>query len=274
MSQHDDTFREEASAFGQRVKGAAKDAAGAVTGDRRLEREGEIENAAGRARQASNDVFDETDGVPGATVREDRWVAGIYAPDQARTAYDSMADRYGYGPDDVNIAMSDETRQRYFSDDSSASKAAETAGKGGGIGMGVGAALGAIVATASAVTLPGVGLVIAGPLAGAIANGQVGRPRDGRGPGPAGPRRRGRSADREVRAGRRFEAGLDDVGDGRRRSPRRRHRSDRDPRAQRAAVHGAPLAGVRLLGAGNRRLRAAPDPRATPDRAVCRPDED
>jgi uncharacterized protein YjbJ (UPF0337 family) len=168
MSQHDDTFREEASAFGQRVKGAAKDAAGAVTGDNRLEREGEIENAAGRARQASNDVFDETDGVSGAT-REDLWVAGIYAPDQARTAYDTMADRYGYGPDDVNIAMSDETRQRYFSDDSSASKAAETAGKGGGIGLGVGAALGAIVATASAVTLPGVGLVIAGPLAGAIA---------------------------------------------------------------------------------------------------------
>ena len=169
MSQHDDTFREEASAFGQRVKGTAKDAAGAVTGDSRLEREGEIENAAGRARQASNDAFDETDAVAGATVREERWVAGIYGPDQARTAYDTMADRYGYGPDDVNIAMSDETRQRYFADDSSASKAAETAGKGGGIGMGVGAALGAIVATASAVTLPGVGLVIAGPLAGAIA---------------------------------------------------------------------------------------------------------
>ena len=169
MSQHDDTFREEASALGQLVKGAAKDAAGAVTGNRRLEREGEIENAEGRARQASNDVFDETDGAPGATVREDRWVAGIYGPEQARTAYDTMADRYGYGPDDVNIAMSDETRQRYFSDDSSASKAAETAGKGGGIGLGVGAALGAIVATATAVTLPGVGLVIAGPLAGAIA---------------------------------------------------------------------------------------------------------
>lgn len=169
MSQHDDTFREEGSAFGQRVKGAAKDAAGAVTGDRQLEREGELENAAGRARQASNDVFDETDGVPRATVREDRWVAGIYGPDQARTAYDGMAERYGYGADDVNIAMSDETRQRHFSDDSSASKAAESAGKGGGIGMGVGAALGAIVATATAVTLPGVGLVIAGPLAGAIA---------------------------------------------------------------------------------------------------------
>jgi len=174
MSNQDDTFREEASAFGQRVKGAAKDAAGAVTGNRSLEREGEIENAQGRARQAQNSVFDETDGVRGATVGDDRWVAGVYGPDQARTAYDGMADRYGYGPDDVNIAMSDETRKRYFSDDSSASKAAEAAGKGGGIGLGVGAALGALVATATAITVPGLGLVVAGPLAGAIAGAGTG----------------------------------------------------------------------------------------------------
>jgi uncharacterized protein YjbJ (UPF0337 family) len=169
MSNQDDTLREETSAFGQRVKGAAKDAAGAVTGNRRLEREGEAENAAGRARQAQNSVFDETDGAPGTTVGGDRWVAGVYGPEEARTAYDSMADRYSYGPDDVNIAMSDETRKQYFSDDSAASKAAEGAGKGGGIGLGVGAAIGALVATATAITLPGIGLVVAGPLAGAIA---------------------------------------------------------------------------------------------------------
>jgi uncharacterized protein YjbJ (UPF0337 family) len=168
MSQQDDTFREETSALGQRVKGAAKDAAGAVTGNRSLEREGESENARGRARQAQNDVFDETDGLPGETV-DDRWVAGVYRPDEARTAYNSMSERYGYGPDDVNIAMSDETRRRYFSDDTAASKAAEAAGKGGGIGLGVGAALGALVASATAITVPGIGLVVAGPLAGAIA---------------------------------------------------------------------------------------------------------
>jgi uncharacterized protein YjbJ (UPF0337 family) len=169
MSHQDDTFREEASALGQRVKGAAKDAAGAVTGNDRLEREGEIENAQGRARQAQNNVFDETDGARGATVGNDRWVSGVYAPEEARTAYDTMADRYGYGPDDVNVAMTDETRRRYFADDSGASKAAEAAGKGGGIGLGVGAALGALVASAAAITLPGIGLVVAGPLAGAIA---------------------------------------------------------------------------------------------------------
>jgi len=68
MNHKDDTLREEGSAFGQRVKGAVKDAAGAATGNRTLEREGEIENAEGRDRQARNDVFDETDGVPAATV--------------------------------------------------------------------------------------------------------------------------------------------------------------------------------------------------------------
>jgi hypothetical protein len=37
------------SALGQRVKGAAKDGIGAVTGNASLEREGERENAQGRA---------------------------------------------------------------------------------------------------------------------------------------------------------------------------------------------------------------------------------
>jgi uncharacterized protein YjbJ (UPF0337 family) len=69
-TRRDDSAREEASAFGERAKGAAKDAAGSITGNRRLEREGELENAEGRARQASNDVFDESDGVPGRTVRD------------------------------------------------------------------------------------------------------------------------------------------------------------------------------------------------------------
>ncbi len=41
----EDSVSEEASAFGQRVKGAAKQTAGAVTGNESLEREGEAENA-------------------------------------------------------------------------------------------------------------------------------------------------------------------------------------------------------------------------------------
>ena len=51
-----DSVAEETSATGQRVKGAIKDAVGAVTGDESLERKGERENAAGIDRQRKNDA--------------------------------------------------------------------------------------------------------------------------------------------------------------------------------------------------------------------------
>jgi len=53
---HDNSIAEETSATGQRVKGAIEDAAGAVTGNQRLEDKGERENAAGRDRQKKNDA--------------------------------------------------------------------------------------------------------------------------------------------------------------------------------------------------------------------------
>ena len=87
----DDTVGEEAAALGQRVKGAVKDAAGAVTGNERLEREGERENAEGRARQASNNVMDETDGSRGRE-RSD-YVTGLYrTPDAANRAYQGLTE--------------------------------------------------------------------------------------------------------------------------------------------------------------------------------------
>jgi len=50
------SVREEASAVGQRIKGAAKDVAGEITDDESLEEKGERENAAGRDRQDKNDA--------------------------------------------------------------------------------------------------------------------------------------------------------------------------------------------------------------------------
>ena len=50
------SVREEVSAVGQRVKGAAKDIAGDLTDDEDLESKGESENAAGRNRQGKNDA--------------------------------------------------------------------------------------------------------------------------------------------------------------------------------------------------------------------------
>jgi uncharacterized protein YjbJ (UPF0337 family) len=244
----DDTVSEEASAFGQRVKGATKDAVGAVTGNERLEREGERENAAGRARQANNSVFEETDGVPNRTVDKNRpsdvrnsaagslaeetaatgervkgrvkdvvgditdnkrleregerenaegrarqarndvfgssgsnWVTGMYStPDAAGRAYDDLTKRHGYKSSDVNVLMSDATRKQHFADRKpghefdTGTKAAEGAGIGGGVGLGVGAALGALVAAATSIAIPGLGLIVAGPIAGAIAGAGAG----------------------------------------------------------------------------------------------------
>jgi len=54
---HDrDSIAEEASATGQRVKGAIKDAVGDLTDNESLEEKGERENAAGRDRQRKNDA--------------------------------------------------------------------------------------------------------------------------------------------------------------------------------------------------------------------------
>ena len=65
MEDRKNTVGEEASAIGQRVKGATKDAVGAVTGNESLEREGELENQRGRERQAANVV-----GAPGSSSRD------------------------------------------------------------------------------------------------------------------------------------------------------------------------------------------------------------
>ena len=56
MEDRKNTIGEEASAIGERAKGATKDAVGALTGNESLEREGERENQRGRERQAANVV--------------------------------------------------------------------------------------------------------------------------------------------------------------------------------------------------------------------------
>ena len=113
-----DSVAEETSAFGQRVKGAVKDATGAMTGNERLEREGERENAEGRRRQAANDVMDETGGVRGRMVDDDDdYVTGLYdSPDTASRAYQGLRDTHGYDPADIDVLMTDETRTRHFGD--------------------------------------------------------------------------------------------------------------------------------------------------------------
>ena len=108
-----------------------------------------------------------------ARERESRMMTGLFRDrESAEGAYRSLNSR-GYGKDDVNLLMSDDTRKKYFADDDSelGTKAWEGAGKGAAIGGGVGATLAAIAAVGTTLALPGLGLLIAGPLAAALAGG-------------------------------------------------------------------------------------------------------
>jgi len=97
--------------------------------------------------------------------------------DSAERAYQSLSSR-GYGKDDVNVLMSDETRKTHFGDNTAhtelGDKAMEGAGVGSAIGGTAGAIIGAIAAIGTSVALPGLGLIIAGPLAAALAGAGAG----------------------------------------------------------------------------------------------------
>ena len=108
--------------------------------------------------------------------RSSRMMTGLFKDrDSAERAYRSMNNR-GYGKDDVNLMMSDDTRKKYFTnaDTELGTKAWEDAGKGAAIGGGVGATLAAIAAIGTTLALPGLGLLIAGPIAAALAGGGAG----------------------------------------------------------------------------------------------------
>ncbi len=89
----------------------------------------------------------------------------------AEKAYDSLHQR-GYSKDDVNLMMSDDTRKAHFGDGTVdtdlGDKAMEGAGVGSAIGGTVGAIVAAIAAIGTSVALPGLGLIIAGPIAASL----------------------------------------------------------------------------------------------------------
>jgi len=85
----------------------------------------------------------------------------------------------GYTQDQISVLMSDQTRTLYSQDVKEGkiergSKMAAGAATGGAIGTAVGAGLAALAAIGTSLVLPGLGLVIAGPLAAAFAGGGAG----------------------------------------------------------------------------------------------------
>jgi hypothetical protein len=112
------------------------------------------------------------------TSNSNRMMTGMFRDrESAERAYRSLNAR-GYSKDDVNVIMSDDTRKRHFSDTHTetelGNKALEGAGAGSAIGGTLGAIVGALAALGTSVALPGLGLVIAGPLAAGLAGAGAG----------------------------------------------------------------------------------------------------
>ncbi|WP_192821578.1 hypothetical protein [Rufibacter sp. LB8] len=108
-----------------------------------------------------------------------RMMTGMFRDrESAERAYNALHSR-GYSKDDVNVIMSDDARKRHFADNVDndtelGSKALEGAGAGSAIGGTLGAIVGAIAAIGTSVALPGLGLIIAGPLAAGLAGAGAG----------------------------------------------------------------------------------------------------
>ena len=141
-----------------------------------LSNEGTSYNAGTGADFGSSSAAGATDATTGYT--EGSTMSGMFRDrESAEKTYNSLHSR-GYGKDDVNLLMSDETRKTHFGDDTAntelGDKAMEGAGVGSAIGGTAGAIIGAIAAIGTSVALPGLGLIIAGPLAAALAGAGAG----------------------------------------------------------------------------------------------------
>jgi hypothetical protein len=96
----------------------------------------------------------------------------------ADKAYQAALDR-GYTHDRITTVMTDEARKSHYPDgevgaNEDGNKAAEGSGIGGAIGSITGGLIGAIAAIGTNLILPGLGLVVAGPLAAGLAGAGAG----------------------------------------------------------------------------------------------------
>src|SRR5262245_31688041 len=114
-----------------------------------------------------------------STMPSDRpLVTGIF-PDRvsAERGYTTLTER-GYNQDDLNLVMSEDTKKRHFApagtETELGNKAAKGAGVGGAIGGAAGAVAAALAATGTTLAIPGLGLLIAGPLAAGLAGAGAG----------------------------------------------------------------------------------------------------
>ena len=94
------------------------------------------------------------------------FVTGLFKTRAAAEAAVDAIIKRGYTRDDISVLMSDATKNKEFAVQTR-SHAADGMGVGGAIGGTVGAVLLAILAVGTSIAIPGVGLVVAGPIAAA-----------------------------------------------------------------------------------------------------------
>lgn len=100
--------------------------------------------------------------------------------ESAERAYNELRAR-GYDKDDINVVMTDKARERHFGNEDDVrgdtelgNKSLEGTGAGSAIGGTLGAIIGAVAAIGTSVAIPGLGLVVAGPLAAGLAGAGAG----------------------------------------------------------------------------------------------------
>lgn len=117
---------------------------------------------------------------------EGKVLTGMFSDrESAERSYNTLSER-GYTKDEINLIMSEDTRKKYFTDKNGkteiGTKAKEGAETGSIIGGVVGTTVGIIAAIGTSLVLPGLGLIVAGPIvaglagagAGAVAGGLIG----------------------------------------------------------------------------------------------------
>jgi len=96
-------------------------------------------------------------------------------PEHVAQVYDTLISK-GYTKDEINLVMSAETRKKYFAEpeEIEGNKAAIGAGTGSAVGAVVGAVAAIIALVGTSLIIPGLGLIVAGPIAAGLAGAGAG----------------------------------------------------------------------------------------------------
>lgn len=91
--------------------------------------------------------------------------------DSAERGYNTLVER-GYNQDDINVMMSNETRDKHFKHTDHDTKLGNKSAEGGATGAAIGGVAGVIVgvlAAAGTLAIPGLGIILAGPVVAGLA---------------------------------------------------------------------------------------------------------